>query len=117
MRLGPDGEAKVAEFVEARGWKVLERNWRCRYGEMDLVAEDGRTLVFIEVKARSSRRRGSPEEAVNQAKQARLSRIAGEYLAAHGALERTCRFDVVAVEDGELRHHKAAFAASGGTTA
>lgn len=117
MRLGPEGEARVAAFVEARGWKVLERNWRCRYGEMDLVAEDGRTLVFIEVKSRASRRRGTPEEAVGAAKQARLSRIAGEYLAAHGALERDCRFDVVAVEDGELRHHKAAFLASGGTTA
>lgn len=117
MRLGPDGEARVAAFAQSLGWRVLERNWSCRYGEMDLVAEDGRTLVFIEVKARSSRRRGTPEEAVDAAKQARLSRIAGEYLAAHGALERTCRFDVVALEDGELRHHKAAFAASGGTTA
>lgn len=117
MRLGPEGEARVAGFLEARGWKVLERNWRCRFGEMDLVAEDGRTLVFIEVKARSSRRRGPPEEAVDAAKQARLSRIAGEYLAAHGALERTTRFDVVALEDGALRHHKAAFAAAGGTSA
>lgn len=117
MRLGARGESLVAGFLEARGWKVLERNWRCRFGEMDLVAEDGRTLVFVEVKARSSRRRGSPEGAVGEAKQARLSRIAGEYLAAHGALERTCRFDVVAVEGGELRHHKAAFSASGGTTA
>ena len=117
MTLGAEGEARVAGFLEARGWKVLERNWRCRYGELDLVAEDGGTLVFVEVKARSSRRRGSPEEAVDAAKQARLSRIAGEYLAAHGALERTCRFDVVAVEDGGLRHHKAAFAASGGTSA
>lgn len=117
MRLGARGEARVAGFLEARGWTVLERNWRCRYGEMDLVAEDGGTLVFIEVKARTTRRRGPPEEAVDAAKQARLSRIAGEYLAARGFLERTCRFDVVAVEDGELRHHKAAFAASGGTTA
>lgn len=117
MRLGPLGEARVAGFLEARGWRVLERNWRCRFGEMDLVAEDAGTLVFIEVKARSSRRRGSPEEAVGGAKQARLSRIAGEYLAAHGALERTCRFDVVALEDGGLRHHKGAFSASGGTTA
>ena len=78
MRLGPDQEARVAEFVEASGWKVLDRNWTCRYGEMDLVAEDGRILVFIEVKARSSRSRGTPEEAVDAAKQARLSRIAGE---------------------------------------
>lgn len=113
MSLGQDGEARAAAFVEALGFKVLARNWRCRHGELDLVAEDGRTLVFIEVKARSSRRRGSPEEAVDAAKQARLARVAAAFLSAHGASGRPCRFDVVAVEAGELRHHKAAFAAGG----
>lgn len=113
MNLGREGEELAAEHVKGLGWRVLARNWRCRYGELDLVAEDGRTLVFIEVKARSTRRRGAPEEAVDAAKQARLSRIAAAYLAAHGASDRPCRFDVVAVEAGELRHHRAAFAAGG----
>lgn len=117
LEFGAGAEALVAARLEAMGWKVLARNWRCRYGELDLVAQDGATLVFVEVKARSSRGAGTPEEAVDAAKQARLSRSAGEYLAAHGLLERTCRFDVVAVEGGEVRHHRAAFAASGGTTA
>ena len=100
LDFGAAAEDLAATLVSALGYKVLARNWRCRFGELDLVAEDGRTLVFIEVKARGARSRATPEQAVNEVKQARLSRIAGEYLAAHGLLERDCRFDVVAVTKG-----------------
>jgi len=115
MRLGPEAEARVAEHLESLGWTVLERNWRCRYGEMDLVAEDARSVVFVEVKARSSRRRGAPEEAVGPEKQARLARVAAEYLAAKGLSERPARFDVAAVEGGDVRLIHAAFEAPRGT--
>lgn len=114
QRLGSRAEALVAEHLVALGWRVLERNWRCRWGELDIVAEEGRSLVFVEVKARSSRRRGAPEEAVDARRQARLARAAGAYLAAHGFLERPCRFDVAAVEDGAVRLLRAAFSAGEG---
>lgn len=116
MTLGAESEALAASHLAALGWRVLERNWRGRTGELDLVAEEGRTVVFVEVKARSSRRRGTPEEAVGPAKQARLSRVAAEYLARRGWLERPCRFDVAAVEGGKIRLHRGAFPAAGGTT-
>ncbi|TBR19449.1 YraN family protein [bacterium] len=113
MSLGSEGEALVAEHAARLGWRVLERNWRCRYGELDLVAEDGGTVVFVEVKTRSSRRRGAPEEAVDARKQARLARLAAAYLSERGWLERPCRFDVAAVEGGEVRLLRAAFSVEG----
>jgi putative endonuclease len=114
QRLGTRAEGLVAGHLESLGWRVRERNWRCRHGELDIVAEDGRTLVFVEVKARSSRRRGAPEEAVDARRRSRLARAAGEYLAAHSLLERPCRFDVAAVEDGAVRLVPAAFEAPAG---
>lgn len=75
------------------------RNYRCRTGEIDLVARDGEVLVFVEVKARRGRTFGSPEEAVNLGKQRRLRRLAACYLAEHRITDgQAVRFDVVAVE-------------------
>lgn len=93
---------------------VVERNWRCRSGEVDIVALDGATLVIVEVKTRKSLAAGQPEEAVSRTKQQRLARIARHYLAYAGLSEPAVRFDVVAIhviaEDRALlRHHRAAF--------
>jgi len=112
--LGSRGEDAAAAYAERIGMTVIERNWRSGRGEIDIIALDGDALVFIEVKTRRSRRAGTPEEAVSQAKQLRLSRLASTYLTTSGIEPRTVRFDVIAIdvlaEDRALlRHHRSAF--------
>jgi putative endonuclease len=95
--LGAYGETLAARHLSERGLVVLERNWRCAEGEIDLVLRDGDTLVVCEVKTRSSLDFGSPHEAVTPAKLARLHRLAGCWLAARGMSARDVRIDLVAV--------------------
>lgn len=109
------GEAVAARFLTAAGLEILDRNWRCAEGELDIVAREGDALVFCEVKTRSSTRFGDPAEAVHPRKAARIRVLAGHYLREHPrARARDLRFDVVAVlrpPGGEptLRHLRAAF--------
>ena len=102
QQLGADGEARVARHYEARGYGVLDRNWRCREGELDLVLRHGRTLVVCEVKARSSAAFGTPAEAVTEKKQAKLRLLARRYLETAPFRPREIRFDVAAVLAGEI---------------
>jgi putative endonuclease len=95
--LGAYGETLAARHLSERGLVVLERNWRCAEGEIDLVLRDGDTLVVCEVKTRSSLDFGSPHEAVTPAKLARLRRLAGCWQAARGMPARDVRIDLVAV--------------------
>lgn len=102
---GDQGEACVAEYLERRGWTVLDRQWRCRYGELDLVAQDGGTVCFIEVKRRGPRSIGLPREFVDGRKRERLRKTAAVYLAEQET-EARARFDVAEVyeeENGRLR--------------
>lgn len=96
-RLGAFGEQLAARWYEARGYAVLERNWRCASGEIDLVLVSGSTLVVCEVKTRSTLAYGSPAEAVTPLKRARLRRLAACWLAAHDVRPSTVRFDVACV--------------------
>ena len=93
----------MARWYEAQGYQVLARNWRCRTGELDLVAGRDRLVVFCEVKARATTVFGAPFEAVTASKQARLRRLAAEWLAQAGAGGREVRFDVAAVLEREGR--------------
>jgi putative endonuclease len=104
-RLGTAGEDAVAAWYEAAGARVVDRNWRCREGELDLVVSGRDTLVFCEVKTRLSTRFGTPVEAVTASKQRRLRMLAARWLAEHDTRRRTLRFDVASVTrapDGEL---------------
>jgi putative endonuclease len=111
--LGQSAEKLARRYLEAGGMRVMEANKRTAGGELDLVAWDGGTLVFIEVKARSHARFGSPEEAVDQRKQRRLIEAAGAYLAEMQGPPPVCRFDVVTVDLGKdepkVRHLADAF--------
>jgi putative endonuclease len=109
---GEDAEARAAEALAGRGLRLRARNFRCRGGEIDLVMEDGDTLVFVEVRLRSSPRFGSAVETVDARKRARLLRCAEAWLQRHGAdRARPCRFDVVSLDGGGLAWHRDAFGA------
>ena len=106
---GQAGEDEAAAWYRARGYTVIDRNWRCREGELDLVVARGRTLVFVEVKNRRTDRFGTPAEAITPRKQERLRTLARRYLEATGARPRSLRFDVVAILGGHLEVIPAAF--------
>jgi putative endonuclease len=96
--LGDAGEGLVAEWYMAAGYRVVDRNWRCRDGELDVVAARDGVLVFCEVKTRRSTAFGSPAEAVTHAKRRRIRTLAMRWLDEHpGARARTLRFDVASV--------------------
>ena len=80
------------------GYSILERNFRCRYGEIDLIAEHAQDLVFVEVKTRRGTAYGLPEEAVNLRKQRKIVEVAHHYIDVHACSERSWRVDVVAVQ-------------------
>lgn len=112
--LGVRGEDAAAAYLERTGLQVVERNWRCPAGEIDIVALDGTVLVMCEVKTRRSESKGTPEEAVSAVKRKRLARLAAAYLQYAGLEATPVRFDVVSIriiaEDRALlRHHRAAF--------
>lgn len=115
-RLGAAGERLAAQLLERQGMTILARNWRCVYGEIDLVATEGPELVFVEVKTRRGARAGSPEEAITPTKQRRLIAAAQSYLVAREAEDHPYRIDVVAVDltpGGQVvqvRHHRRAIA-------
>jgi putative endonuclease len=117
--LGQRGEEAAARFLRRLGYKGLARGRRLRPGELDLVMADGRTIVFIEVKTRTSQDAGHPSEAVDLAKQRRLTRLAVTFMKRHGLLDYPCRFDIVAVTwpaDGRrpvIEHFPNAFEAVG----
>jgi putative endonuclease len=115
-QLGAEGERRAEEYLVQSGCRILAKNWRCRFGELDLVAEAKGWVIFVEVRAR--RRTGSygtPQESITLAKQRKVRELAQRYLQAHRMGDVAVRFDVIAVhfeEDGtfaELEHVKEAF--------
>jgi putative endonuclease len=100
QELGKSGEDLGVEALEREGYAVLDRRYRTRHGEIDIVARDGETMVFVEVRRRSTSDRGSAAESVTVAKQRRVIRMATDYLARAGLWEKCAvRFDVLAIDD------------------
>jgi putative endonuclease len=96
------GEAAAIQYLQAQGYRILERNYRCRFGEIDVIARDGAVLAFIEVKTRRSRAFGPPAMAVTLRKQRHIIKASQLYLARKGDEPEICRFDVVTIEmDGD----------------
>lgn len=113
--IGRRGEDAAAMYLERVGFEVIERNWKCRYGEADIIAWDEDTLVFVEVKTRTGTEQGLPEDAVTPAKRRKYEMIAYAYLRDHDVSDCPVRFDVVGllVIDSDpffgkalLRHHR-----------
>ncbi|PKQ38674.1 MAG: YraN family protein [Actinobacteria bacterium HGW-Actinobacteria-1] len=118
VETGRRGEDAAAAYLERIGMTVIDRNWRCPAGEVDVVFLDGTTLVLCEVKTRTTDAKGSPEAAVTPQKQRRIARLAKAYLADAGAEPCAVRFDVISIrvlaEDRALlRHHRDAFTVDG----
>src|SRR5262245_22769103 len=117
--LGRRGERAAERFLRRLGYKIVARRERGHFGELDLVAVDGSTVVFVEVKTRTSHDAGHPAESVGPEKQARLTRLALVYLKRHELLEYPARFDVLAVtwppqaSKPRIDHIKSAFEAVG----
>jgi putative endonuclease len=116
QKLGKLGEDRAVAELERRGYAILARRYRTRHGEIDIVARDGETIVFVEVKAKETSEFGTATEAVTARKQRRVVSMAVDYLARNRLTRKPCRFDVVAIDGagGEaiLTHYRGAFAAT-----
>jgi putative endonuclease len=110
---GSGGEDVASAWLEAQGYRVVERNWRCRSGEVDLIVRRGSLTVFVEVKERRSGSHGRGLEAVTWTKRRRVVRAARLYAAARGLTDTDLRFDVVSVDGREVRHEPGAFDVDG----
>ena len=110
---GAQGENLAVDYLEKKGYRILERNFRFERGEIDIIAEQNSALVFVEVKARRSRAFGEPEDAVTISKRNQLQKVAEGYLYKNNIDEKECRFDVIAIqyENGKatIRHYENAF--------
>lgn len=109
---GTIGESAACGALTKAGLTILERNWRRPTGEIDIIAKDKKTIVFIEVKTRSSLKFGRPAEAVDRSKQMHILRTAMLYLAEKGLEDVPVRFDIVEVLPDSIRHLRAAFDAT-----
>lgn len=115
---GQEGESAAEQFLRGKGYRIVARNLRSSVGELDLVAEDGPVLVFVEVKARRTDSFGGAIEAVHQRKQEKLIQLAAQYLARHHIKDRSCRFDVVLLQGtdsagSQIEHIQNAFEVPG----
>ena len=108
---GAEGERAARDWLEAKGARVLKMNYRRPTGEIDIVCRMGKTILFVEVKRRSSLRYGRPAEAVTPVKRARIQNTAALFLQEHGLEDAPVRFDVVEVLPGGIRHIENAFMA------
>lgn len=121
ITVGRRGEREAERYLRRSGYRIIERNYRTRRGEIDRITEEGETIVFVEVRFRSSDRYGSPSETVDRRKRRRLILAAAHYLAGRGLTDRPCRFDILSLSpDGaggmKLEHLVNAFDRNGRPT-
>jgi len=113
--VGKLGETKAGEYLVRNGYQIIEKNFRTRYGEIDIIAKDGNDLVFVEVRSRSTKSFGAPEESITAKKQLKIKNLAQYYLQVHNLNRVNCRFDVVVINfnrNGKLErlnHIRSAF--------
>jgi len=112
IETGRKAEELAAAYLQSKGLSVVERNFRAKVGEIDIIAKDGDEIVFVEVRARATKDFGGAAASVSGAKRRKLIRAAALWLQARG-WDGACRFDVVALDGGKLEHLPAAFDASG----
>lgn len=106
---GIEGENAAADYLKKQGYLILQRNFTTKVGEIDIIAQDGDTIVFVEVKARENTKFGQPIESITPQKVHSIVRTAQWYLTAKRKYDSPCRFDVVEILRGEITHVKNAF--------
>ena len=106
---GAIGELCVRKYLEKKKYKILEQNYKNKLGEIDIIAMDKKTLVFVEVKTRSTLAYGMPSEAVNSRKRQKIRNVAQLYLLKNNLDDTNCRFDVIEIFDSEINHIQNAF--------
>lgn len=106
---GIAGEERAVNFLTGKGYRILERNYRCPQGEIDIIALDGKVLVFVEVRTRRESSYGFPEESITSLKQRRIIRCATWYLHQKKLEMQDCRFDVIAIMGDRIEHISGAF--------
>ena len=102
--LGRAGEIKAAEFLKKKGYKIITKNYKTPFGEIDVIAKDGDYIVFVEVKTRVNDDYGAPSEAVNFRKREKYFKVATYYLQCANKMDEPCRFDVIEIENGQINH-------------
>lgn len=107
--MGRAGERKAEKFLKKTGYKILEKNYKSHFGEIDLIAQKDDEIVFVEVKTRTSIEYGYGSEAVNAKKRDKYYLIAAEYLQKNRKTDFPCRFDVIEINDGKINHIQNAF--------
>lgn len=98
IELGQYGEQLAVDFLLKQKYKIIKRNWRCHYGELDIVAQENDVLCFVEVRTKTNVEYGSPFETITQTKQRKLIQLAQEYIQENDCEEQDARFDVMAVD-------------------
>ncbi len=98
IKKGREGEELALKFLKKKGYRIIERNYRCPYGEIDIIAMDSGVLVFIEVKSRSSEAFGVPAESVDARKQRHIIKASTDYMVKNGEVDSPARFDVVSIK-------------------
>lgn len=112
QKLGKFGEEKAIEYLKHRNYHILDKNFRTKYGEIDIVAENNGDIVFVEVKTRTNLLFGSPQLSVNFKKQSKLTELALAYIKSKNLTRSNIRFDVVTLADGNIELIKNAFSVS-----
>ena len=102
--LGKVGEEKAVKYLKKQGIKILARNYKNAFGEIDIIAKDGEYTVFCEVKTRTGDAFGNPAEAVDFRKRQKYAKIAAAYLLSKGLTDSACRFDVIEIENEKINH-------------
>lgn len=103
-KTGKNGEDLASKYLHSQGYSILERNFHCPFGEIDIICEKAGVLVFVEVKSRFNNNYGSPEEAVTQSKLRKINRTIDYYLIQHHQKFKPLRIDLIAIDNGKINH-------------
>lgn len=107
--VGKHGEDLATEYLKNNEFYILDRNFKCKIGEIDIVAKKDDVIIFVEVKTRSGDRFGMPREAVNYYKQRKIRNVASVYIKFKRLFDYSCRFDIIEILDGQITHIENAF--------
>ena len=95
--VGTEGEKLAAKFLKRKGYRIIQRNYKCKLGEIDIIAEHDGTIIFVEVKTRQTQEFGSPQSSVTATKRGQISKVALFYIRAKRLVDQSCRFDVIGI--------------------